>query len=159
MNYILEAYLTFLHEREWNDPDDPGSVHPDLLDRVISRLDGSADLAKLRQKHQPNMLNVYIKRALGDYRGRADTLNTYRFKNIGIDDWENIKKVIKKAYDHEKHKIHPEKFLKGIMTVQNLTGEPLGKEIGPDGTSDDGYSDGISSGPQSMGGGDGGGGD
>jgi hypothetical protein len=141
MNYLLEGYLTYLHEKEWSDPDDPGTHSLDLLQSVVSKLTGSGDLAKQRQAHQPNMLNVYIKRALGDYRGRADTLNSYRFKNIGMKDWDIIKKVLKKAYDHEKN-IHPEKALKNIITVQNFSGEPLGREIGPDGGSDDGYPDG-----------------
>ncbi len=150
--FILEGYLYFLQEKEWNDPDDPGSVNPlPLLQKVIKDLEGSGELAQKRQEHQPNMLNVYIKRALGDYRGRADTLNSYRFKKIGIKDWDEIKKILKKAYDHEKN-IHPEKFLKGIRTVQNYSGEPLGKEIGPAGISNDGYADGASAGPTSMGG-------
>jgi hypothetical protein len=157
-NYILEGYLAYLYERQWDDPDDPGSTHPDLIRKVIGHLSGSDKLAQQRQAHQPNMLNVYIKRALGDYRGRADTLNSYRFKNIGIKDWDEIKKILKKAYDHERNKIFPERFLKGIMTIQNLSGEPLGKEIGPSGISDDGYSDGTSPGPQSMIGSPGGGG-
>jgi hypothetical protein len=152
MNYLLEGYLTYLHEKEWNDPDDPGTHSLDLLQSVVSKLTGSGDLAQQRQAHQPNMLNVYIKRALGDYRGRADTLNTYRFKNIGMKDWDIIKKVLKKAYDHEKN-IHPEKALKNIMTVQNFSKEPLGREIGPDGSNDDGYSDGPSGSGGALGGG------
>lgn len=156
MNYLLEGYLAYLNERDWDEPNDPGTHSLDLLRRVISHLDGSGKLAKERQHHQPNMLNVYIKRSLGDYKGRADTLNSYRFKKIGIKDWDIIKKILKKAFDHERHKIHPEKFLKNIITVQNLSGEPLGQELGPDGTSDDGYPDAIGASP---GGGDGGGSD
>lgn len=155
-NPLLEAYLYFLHEREWSDPDDPGTTHTDMLGKTFSKLTGSDKLAQLRQMKQPNMMNIYVKRALGDYRGRADTLNTYRFKRMGIKDWDDAKKMLMKAYDHEKN-IHPEKFLKGIRTVQNLSGEPLGKEVGPDGVSNDGYTDGLSAGPSSMGdGGDGG---
>jgi hypothetical protein len=155
MNYLLEAYLTFLQEREWDDPDDPGSVHPDFLDKVLGKLTGSGDLAQFRQAHQPSMVNVYIKRSLGDYRGRANTLNTYRFKKAGIEDWEDAKKILKKAIDHEK-KICPERFLKGIKTVQNISKEPLGRELGPDGISSDGYTDGVSLGPAAMSGGGGG---
>ena len=155
MNYILEVYLAFLHEREWNDPDDPGSTHPELLIKTMAKLIGSDLLAQQRQAHQPELLNICVKNALGDYRGRADTLNTYRFKKVGLKSWDQVKKILKKAYDHERN-IHPEKFLKGIKTVQNLSGEPLGKEVGPDGISNDGYADGVSAGPSAMGG-DGGG--
>ena len=151
-NYLVEGYLSFIQDREWTDPDDEGNLHPDMLGKTFSKLTGSDKLAQLRQSHQPNMMNIYVKRALGDYRGRANTLNTYRFKRMGMEDWEDAKKMLKKAYDHEKN-IHPEKFLKGIRTVQNLSGEPLGKEVGPDGISNDGYSDGASAGPQSMTGG------
>ena len=155
---LIAGYLAYLEEREWTDPDDPGIKSNDLLARTMSKLTGSDVLAQQRQAHQPSMINVYIRTALGDYRGRADTLNSYRFKKAGIKDWDDAKKVLQKAIDHEK-KIHPEKFLKGIRTVQNITKEPLGKETGRGGaTSADSYADGVSSGPQSMmGGGDGGG--
>ena len=158
-NILLETYLLFIQEREWSDPDDPGSTHPELLKKVLGNLHGSGELAQQRQAHQPNMLNIYIKRALGDYRGRADTLNTYRFKKIGVKDWDEVKKMLKKAMDHEKN-INPEEFLKGIITVQNVgSREPLGKEVGPSGTYDDGYASGAtSSGSSSMTGGGGGGG-
>lgn len=158
MNYLLEAYLEFLHEREWTDPDDPGIKSNDLLKQTMAKLTGSDILAQQRQKHQPSMINVYVRNALGDYRGRADTLNTYRYKKAGIDDWKDAEKVLKKAIDHEK-KIKPEKFLKGIKTVQNISKEPLGKETKKGGgTASDSYTDGISSGPQSMTGGPQGGG-
>jgi hypothetical protein len=141
-NILLETYLLFIQEREWNDPDDPGSTHYKLLKKVLRNLDGSGELAQQRQAHQPNMLNIYIKHALGDYRGRANTLNTYRFKKIGLKDWDKIKKILKKAMDHEKN-LDAEKFLKGIITVQNVgSREPLGKEVGQDMTYNDGYSDG-----------------
>jgi hypothetical protein len=123
MNYLLEFYLSFLHEREWTDEDDPGSSNVDLLNKTMGKLTGSDVLAQNRQAHQPSMVNVYVKNALGDYRGRADTLNTYRFKKAGIKDWEAAKKILQKAIDHEK-KINPEKFLKGIKTVQNISKEP-----------------------------------
>jgi hypothetical protein len=153
MNLMLETYLLFLQEREWNDPDDPGSTHPELLTKTMSQLTGSDDLAQQRQAHQPNMLNVYVKRALGDYRGRANTLNTYRFKRIGIKHWKDVLKVLKKAIDHEKN-LKPEEFLKGIKTVQNISGEPLGRELGPNASSYDGYTDGVSPGPTAATGGD-----
>jgi len=107
----------------------------------------------MRQIHQPELLNIYVKNALGDYRGRADTLNSYRFKKIGFKDWQKIKAILMKAYEFEK-KLNPAELIKHIRTVQNLSGEPLGKEIGPDGISDDGYSDAASFGGD---GGDGGG--
>lgn len=158
-NYILEGYLTFIQEREWNDPDDPGSVDPlPLLQRVVKDLHGSGELAQKRQEHQPSMVNVYVKNSLGDYRGRADTLNSYRFKKAGIKDWEAAKKILQKAIDHEK-KIDPAKLIRKIMTVQNISKEPLGKETRRGGgTSDDGYVDGASAGPQAMTGGPVGGG-
>lgn len=155
---MLECYLLFLHEREWNDEDDPGSDNLDILNKTMSKLTGSDVLAQNRQAHQPSMVNVYVKRSLGDYRGRADTLNTYRFKKAGIKDWDDAKKLLQKAIDHER-KIKPEKFLKGIKTVQDISKEPLGKEVGKGGaTSRDSYVDGASPGPSSMTGGDGGGG-
>lgn len=151
MSYLLEYYLAFLQEREWNDEDDPGSANTKLLNKVLSQLTASGELAQLRQKHQPSMINVYIKRSLGDYRGRADMLNTYRYKKAGIKDWDDAKRLLQKAIDHEK-KIKPEEFLKNIKTVQNISKEPLGRELGPDGSCDDGYSDGTSGGPSSVGG-------
>jgi len=154
-NYLIEDYLTYISEREWTDPDDEGAIHPDLVKKVLGTLTGSAELAKMRQIHQPKLLNIYVKNALGDYRGRADTLNSYRFKKIGFKDWQKIKAILMKAYEFEK-KLNPAELIKHIRTVQNLSGEPLGKEIGPDGISDDGYSDVASDGGD---GGDGGGGE
>ena len=140
---IIDKYLAFLQEREWNDDSDPGTTKPSHIRKVLSTLSGSGDLAQIRQSHQPSVINIYLKRCLGDYRGRADMLNTYRYKKVGFKDWEDAKKLLQKAMDHE-NKIEPEKFLKGIKTVQNISREPLGKEIGPDGESDDGYTDGTS---------------
>ena len=156
---MLEGYLAFVQEREWNDPDDPGSVDAlPLLQKVVKDLHGSGDLAQRRQEHQPSMVNVYIRNALGDYRGRADTLNSYRFKKAGIKDWEDAKRVLQKAIDHEKE-IDPAKLIRKIMTVQNISKEPLGKEAGLRGaTSKDSYTDGASAGPQAMTGGPVGGG-
>ena len=156
---MLKWYLEFIQEREWTDDDDPGSVDPlPLLRKVVKDLRGSGDLAQQRQAHQPSMVNVYVKNSLGDYRGRADSLNSYRFKKAGIKDWEAAKKILQKAIDHEKE-IDPEKFLKGIKTVQNISKEPLGKETKRGGgTTTDSYTDGLSSGPQSMTGGPQGGG-
>jgi len=151
--FMLEGYLTFIHEKEWNDINDPGSTNPHLVKQVVGDLHGSGDLAQQRQKHQPSMVSVYVKNALGDYRGRADSLNTFRFKRAGLKDWEMAKKILKKAIDHEK-KLDPAKIIKKIMTVQNISKEPLGKEAGRRGaTSHDSYTDGTSSGPQSMTGG------
>jgi hypothetical protein len=158
MNYLLEGYLAFIQEREWDDPDDPGSKDPAFLGKVMGKLTGSDVLAQKRQYHQPSLINIYVKHALGDYRGRADMLNTLRFKKAGIDDWKDAKKILKKAIDHEK-KLNPAKFLKGIKTVQNISKEPLGKEAKKGGgTSADSYTDGVSTGPQAMTGGPQGGG-
>ena len=159
MKYILETYLWFLQEKEWTDEDDPGAADPlPLLQKVVKNLHGLGDLGQQRQAHQPNMLNVYIKRALGDYRGRADSLNSYRFKKVGVKDWDDVKRILQKAIDHEKN-IHPEKFLKGIKTIQDISKEPLGKETKKGGgTSSDSYVDGVSTGPQAMTGGPMGGG-
>ena len=158
-NYLVEMYLALIQEKEWTDEDDPGAADPlPQLSKTLSKLTGSDVLAQQRQAHQPNMISVYIKRALGDYRGRADTLNSYRYKKAGIKDWDDAKKMLQKAIDHEK-KIKPEEFLKGIKTVQNISKEPLGKEAGRGGaTSRDSYTDGISAGPSSMTGGPTGGG-
>jgi len=157
-NYLLEIYLEFIQEREWTDPDDPGTTNPELLGKTFSKLTGSDVLAQQRQIHQPSMVNVYVKNSLGDYRGRADMLNTFRFKKAGIKDWESAKKILKKAIDHEK-KLDPAKLIKKIKTVQNISKEPLGKEAGRMGaTSNDSYADGASPGPSSMTGGPQGGG-
>lgn len=149
--FILEGYLTFIQEREWNDPDDPGLINDlPLLQKVVRDLHGSGELAQKRQEHQPSMVNVYIKNSLGDYRGRANTLNSYRFKKAGIKDWDIAKKILQKAIDHEKH-IDPARLIKKIITVQNVSKEPLGKETKRGGgTSDDGYADGADSSPQAM---------
>ena len=153
MEHILEFYLAFIQEREWTDEDDPGSDNPELLVKTLGKLTGSDVLAQQRQIHQPSMVNVYVKNSLGDYRGRADMLNTFRFKKAGIKDWESAKKILKKAIDLEK-KLDPAKLIKKIKTIQNISKEPLGKEAGRMGaTSNDSYADGVSSGPSSMTGG------
>jgi hypothetical protein len=115
--FIIEGYLTFVQEREWNDLDDPGTVDSmPLIQKLLKDLEGNKDLNQRRQKHQPSMVSIFIKNALGDYRGRADSANSYRFKKIGVKDWEVAKKVLKKALDHEKN-IDPAKLIRNLITI------------------------------------------
>jgi len=152
---LLEVYLIYLQEKEWDEDEEfPDKISVKTIANVIGKLSGSGKLAAARHSLQPRLLNIYVRNALGDYLGRANTQNSYNLQNIGLDKLAQIKSVLKKAIKFEKD-LKPEEFLKNIITVSDKSNEPVGRELGVSGESDDGYSDSGDGGD----GGDGGGGD
>ena len=138
----MPIFLIYLQEKEWDEDDKEAilAIKAKRIKDVIKKLSGSGDLAAARQLHQPRILNIYLKNALGDYMGRANTVNSYRFRKLGLDKLKQIKAILKKAKKAEKDS-KPEDFLKNIITVADKSFEPLGRELGANASSDDGYSD------------------
>lgn len=148
----MPIFLFYLHEREWDEDEKISliAIKADRIKDVLGKLTGSGALAAARQLMQPRLLNIYLKNALGDYKGRANTVNSYRFKKLGLDKLKQIKAILKKAQKVEKDS-KPEDFLKNIITVGDKSFEPLGRELGLNASSDDGYSDAGSMAVGSMG--------
>jgi predicted double-glycine peptidase len=103
---IVDDYLSFLYESEWNIPTDaPDSfdikVHRDML----GSLGGLSKSKHIRHNHQPSLYNVYVRRSLGDYLGRIDSMNARSVPHIGVDEFKkDIENIIKKALYAEKLK-------------------------------------------------------
>jgi hypothetical protein len=138
----MPIFLIYLQEKEWDEENEEPivAIKADRIADVIKNLSGSGKLAVARQAHQPRMLNIYLKNILGDYKGRANTVNSYRFRKLGLDKMKQIKAILKKAQKAERDS-KPEDFLKNIITVSDKSFEPLGRELGIHSTSDDGYPD------------------
>ena len=106
---IIEQYLNYLQERQWDDE----TPNPEAFDRklyadVIGNLSGIKQISKTYQTNQPTLFSLYFKNVLGDYKGRPWGLNVKRSKKHGLDDIgkekDRIKKVEKMEKDLDPHK-------------------------------------------------------
>ena len=92
----LNKYLTKLQEREFEDPtENPEIFKLDLYKKLLKHLDGLPEISNLRQSIQPTLYSLFIKKSMGDYKGRIDSRNTRATTHLGIDDFENDKKELK----------------------------------------------------------------
>lgn len=104
---IIESYLNFLNEKEWEEnPKWEDHISLDLLKHLISQ-DGKTDIKTLalnRQSIQPTILDL-IKNTGGDYMGRETTRNSDHGDYAGIEyilkqmpkNWrEKVKKYVEK---------------------------------------------------------------
>lgn len=104
---ILEHYLNFLQERQW----DEETENPDAFDvtpykrlMVEPGLDNPALFQKLRQTLQPSLFGLYIKNAVGDYKGRPDMYNARAYRGLGLKDFEKKLSMLKRRVNQAKKK-------------------------------------------------------
>ena len=108
---ILEGYLNFLSEKEWDEEAKwEDHISRELLKQLIMQDTDVETLASQRQSIQPTLLDL-IKNTGGDYKGRTTTRNSSHGDYAGIEyilkqmpkDWrDRVKKYVEKIA--KKHK-------------------------------------------------------
>jgi hypothetical protein len=94
---IVSSYLRFLNEREVDAPtENPGAFDINVYKDVMTNVHVEP-LHNVRQTLQPTLYGIYFKNALGDYRGRYDSINARRHQSLGVDDFERDKDELKKG--------------------------------------------------------------
>lgn len=82
---LLEIYLYFLQEKEWDGDSDIPSDVLDIIRRAIATLGGEEeDLNYKRHSIQPTLMGL-ISTAGGDYQGRDNMANSKRDTRNGFD--------------------------------------------------------------------------
>jgi len=82
---LLEIYLYFLQEKEWDGESDIPSDDLDIIRRAIATLGGEEeDLNDKRHNIQPTLMGL-ISTAGGDYQGRDNMANSKRDTRNGFD--------------------------------------------------------------------------
>lgn len=104
---LLDIYLYFLQEKEWDDENDTISNELDLIRRAVSTLGGEEELNKKRHDIQPTLIGL-ISTAGGDYKGRDNTSNSKRDNRSGFEILKkylpkNWKEILKKSKINVQH--------------------------------------------------------
>jgi hypothetical protein len=84
---MLNIYLKFLQEREWNDKNiEWDNDELETIKHFLSNLDRKSTdkMDANRHSFQPSIFNIYLKNVIGDYKGRIDALNSRRVYTVGI---------------------------------------------------------------------------
>lgn len=96
---LINSYLKVLHifERQWDEP----TQNPDAFDLnafvdLLKDLHGIEKFKKMRHNLQPSRFDIYMKNALGDYRGRPDMMNMKTHRGMGLADFEKNLTDLKK---------------------------------------------------------------
>lgn len=94
---IVSSYLRFLSEREVDAP----TQNPDAFDINVFK-DAMTNirvepLHNIRHSLQPTLYDIYFKNALGDYRGRYDSINARTHPSLGVAAFERDKEELKKG--------------------------------------------------------------
>jgi hypothetical protein len=94
---IISSYLKFLNEREVDAP----TENPDAFDINVFK-DAMTNiriepLHHIRHSLQPTLYGIYFKNALGDYRGRYDSINARTHQSLGVDQFERDMEELKKG--------------------------------------------------------------
>jgi hypothetical protein len=105
---LLDFYLGILQEREWSEK----TPNPDNFDIQVYK-DAFTKISvdpfhKVRPALQPTLYNLYIKNALGDYRGRYDRINARTHHGLGIDQFEKDKEKLRKGEEYSKNYLPPQ---------------------------------------------------
>ncbi len=97
---ILSSYLRFLNEREVDEPtENPAAFDIELYKKVMTDVKVEP-LHNVRQTLQPTLFGIYFKNALGDYRGRYDSINSRRHQSLGVAQFEEDKEDLKKGEEY-----------------------------------------------------------
>lgn len=122
MSKLTELYLHFLQEREWGDGSEEWDDDElETIRNFMLKLDRKSTdkMDANRHSFQPSIFNIYLKNAIGDYRGRIDTLNSRRVYTVGID---AIKKHMPELLRRKKKAMSlsmvPPKTLKALMGLR-----------------------------------------
>ena len=98
---LTQTYLDFLQERQWDDPTpNPDSFDMKIYQDLLAKLTSNDKIKAMRHALQPSLYNIYIKNALGDYKGRPDTANTKTTRHIGLKQFEDDEERLKKIVDY-----------------------------------------------------------
>jgi predicted double-glycine peptidase len=127
---LVSDYLSFLQETEWDtETDYPESFDLQTHRDMLGKLGGLAKSRHIRHNHQPSLYNVYVRRSLGDYLGRVDSMNAKSVPHIGIDDFrEDMENIIRKALHALKMK--SEENSDYIASVHGTPDSPDEGEVG-----------------------------
>ena len=98
---LLEIYLYFLQEKEWDGHSDIKSNDLDIISKLILKIGGhEKELNDKSHNIQPTLIGL-IANTGGDYKGRTTTANTKRDPRSGFD---ILKKYLPKNWKELLHK-------------------------------------------------------
>jgi hypothetical protein len=97
---LLNIYLIFLHEREWNEPDNfKKFLRSDRFKNMIKNIETAKD-NDTRQEIQPTQVGL-IMTSGGDYKGREDLANIKLKRYTGL---KKLNKYLPKGWEDKVRK-------------------------------------------------------
>lgn len=101
LKLLTQTYLDFLQEREWNEPtQNPDTFDMKIYGDLLAKLTSNDKIKAMRHALQPSLYNIYIKNALGDYKGRPNAANTKTIRHIGLKQFERDEDRLKKIISY-----------------------------------------------------------
>lgn len=98
---ILETYLSYLQEREWNEPDNfEDFLKVQQYVNLMKDLEGSLDINAAKQDSQTTLIGLLMT-AGGDYMGRKDMSNSKSEPYLGL---KKLKKYLPKGWEDKLRK-------------------------------------------------------
>lgn len=98
---LTQTYLDFLQEREWNEETpNPDTFDMKIYQDLLAKLTSNDKIKAMRHALQPSLYNIYIKNALGDYKGRPNTANSKTTRHIGLKQFERDEERLKKIISY-----------------------------------------------------------